>query len=542
MKTSVFITLTIFCSYFQFSLAQSFPAKFNYQVSIRDDKGTAISDRLVSFRISIIENQNTPNIYAYKEEHKDVSTKFGIASFIIGDSPNKTGIIENLLFQSKAYHIRVEIDENNGSNYKDLVTAQLVSVPYAMVASQLSQNNAKQGEVLKWNGTEWIPDTDISSPGGGVTNLAGDVTGTVTNTKVEKIQNRTLASTTPNIGQVLKWNGSQWGPDNDATGGAPTNLNGDVTGSPTNNKVEKIQNRTVASTTPTTGQVLKWNGSQWSPDNDATGGAPTNLSGDVTGTPTNNKVEKIQNRPVASTAPTTGQVLKWNGSQWVPDNVSGGGTNPWTQSTSTFYNNGNNKFLISNSTTSTINNQSSDNYPGLQVRYFDRFIAMGFEYAAGNPFVAIGHNNNIFARFGRNPGTQKYEFICEGVKCFKTEHPFDATKSITYACVEGPEAAAYERGTVQMINGEAVVNFSEHFKMIINPKTLTTIVTPLSSKSKGIAVIEKSCEGIILKELKGGKGNYQIDWEVKAVRKGFEDFQVIRNKDYYLGSPTDFQK
>lgn len=489
MKTSVFITLTIFCSYFQFSLAQSFPAKFNYQVSIRDDKGTAISDRLVSFRISIIENQNTPNIYAYKEEHKDVSTKFGIASFIIGDSPNKTGIIENLLFQSKAYHIRVEIDENNGSNYKDLVTAQLVSVPYAMVASQLSQNNAKQGEVLKWNGTEWIPDTDISSPGGGVTNLAGDVTGTVTNTKVEKIQNRTLASTTPNIGQVLKWNGSQWGPDNDATGGAPTNLNGDVTGSPTNNKVEKIQNR-----------------------------------------------------PVASTAPTTGQVLKWNGSQWVPDNVSGGGTNPWTQSTSTFYNNGNNKFLISNSTTSTINNQSSDNYPGLQVRYFDRFIAMGFEYAAGNPFVAIGHNNNIFARFGRNPGTQKYEFICEGVKCFKTEHPFDATKSITYACVEGPEAAAYERGTVQMINGEAVVNFSEHFKMIINPKTLTTIVTPLSSKSKGIAVIEKSCEGIILKELKGGKGNYQIDWEVKAVRKGFEDFQVIRNKDYYLGSPTDFQK
>ncbi len=82
-------------------------------------------------------------------------------------------MIENVLFQSKAYHIRVEIDENNGSNYKDLVTAQLVSVPYAMVASQLSQNGAGKDQVLKWDGNKWIPADDQKGTGtvGGITQI-----------------------------------------------------------------------------------------------------------------------------------------------------------------------------------------------------------------------------------------------------------------------------------------------------------------------------------------------------------------------------------
>ncbi len=40
--------------------------------------------------------------------------------------------------------------------------------------------------------------------------------------------------------------------------------------------------------------------------------------GDLSGTYPNPKVVKIQGRPVSSTAPSSGQVLKWNGSQWVP--------------------------------------------------------------------------------------------------------------------------------------------------------------------------------------------------------------------------------
>ena len=43
-------------------------------------------------------------------------------------------------------------------------------------------------------------------------------------------------------------------------------------------------------------------------------------------------------------------------------------------------------------------------------------------------------------------------------------------------------------------------------------------------------MIEKTKEGFKVKELYGGTGNYSFDWEVKGVRKGFEDYQVIREK------------
>jgi hypothetical protein len=102
-----------------------------------------------------------------------------------------------------------------------------------------------------------------------------------------------VSNTAPTVGQVLKWDGSQWVPsaDNDATPSV-----GDLTD--------------VSNATPSVGQVLKWDGSQWVPsvDNDTT------TVGDLT--------------DVSSATPSVGQVLKWDGSQWVPSadaTGSGGG-------------------------------------------------------------------------------------------------------------------------------------------------------------------------------------------------------------------------
>ncbi len=447
MKTSVFITLTIFCSYFQFSLAQSFPAKFNYQVSIRDDKGAAISDRLVSFRISIIENQNTPNIYAYKEEHKDVSTKFGIASFVIGNGTNRNSLIENLLFQSKAYHIHVEIDENNGSNYKDLVTTQLVSVPYAMVASQLGQNNAKPGDVLKWNGTKWNPDTDLTSAN-------------------------------------------------------PSNLVGDVTGSPINNRVEKIQNRNVAATVPSNGQVLKWLNNQWTPSNE----------NQTSGTWTESSNYQF-NTNLGSVLIGTSTYPSYNPKFLVKGNSS-------------FLNDNNfrifNIFSQNNNGQINVNSASSNEYS-----------IIGFFNNTNRPVIGIANVSSGNLSIGMMQDAQNRFTVTANIKSFIMSHPNFSDKFITYACIEGPEAAAYERGTVKMINGKAEVKFSDHFGLVINPNTMTVIVTPLSKNSKGLAVTSKSLNGVVIEELNNGNGIYEIDWEVKAVRKGYEDFQVVRDKKDY---------
>jgi len=61
------------------------------------------------------------------------------------------------------------------------------------------------GQVYMWNGASWTLQT-----------LAGDVTGPINANTVVKLQNRTLAATLPTNGQVLTWNNglSQWEPQN----------------------------------------------------------------------------------------------------------------------------------------------------------------------------------------------------------------------------------------------------------------------------------------------------------------------------------------
>jgi hypothetical protein len=89
----------------------------------------------------------------------------------------------------------------------------------------------------------------------------------------------------------------------------------------------------------------------------------------------------------------------------------------------------------------------------------------------------------------------------------------------------------YERGTAILKEGEAFIPFSEHFELVVNPTTMTVLLTPQYWDTFGLAVVEKTPKGIRVKELKGGKGNFAFDWEVKGVLKGYENFQVIQNKN-----------
>jgi hypothetical protein len=120
--------------------------------------------------------------------------------------------------------------------------------------------------------------------------------------------------------------------------------------------------------------------------------------------------------------------------------------------------------------------------------------------------------------------------IYADIKNFRTDHPYDPSSEIWYACVEGPEAAAYARGTDQLVNGSAEVVLPEHFEVLVAEGTMTVSVTPQSADSEGLAVVDKGPSGFSVRELRRGKGTYDFDWEVKAVRKGYEDYEAVRPK------------
>ena len=132
-----------------------------------------------------------------------------------------------------------------------------------------------------------------------------------------------IATTAPTTGQVLAYDGTQYAPSS-AGGGGITQLTGDVTTASGSGSqaatVAKVQGRAVATTAPTNGQALAWvtASSQWAPTTITAAGS---ASGDLSGSYPGPTVAQIQGRAVNSTAPTSGQGLVWNGSAWAPASV-----------------------------------------------------------------------------------------------------------------------------------------------------------------------------------------------------------------------------
>jgi hypothetical protein len=151
---------------------------------------------------------------------------------------------------------------------------------------------------------------------------------------------------------------------------------------------------------------------------------------------------------------------------------------------------------------------------------------------------------NVFDSAGTNQAGMYVDTDGKGrlyadVKNFKVPNPRNDAEDIVYACVEGPEAAAYVRGTGHIVNGMAHVTLPQHFQDVSVAEGMTVQITPSSLDSKGLAVFKKSLAGFDVGELNGGKGSYDFDWEVKCVRAGHEDYKPVEKWDAALPGSID---
>lgn len=276
-----------------------------------------------------------------------------------------------------------------GDLFGTLASASVIQIQGHPVSSVLPAS----GQFLGWNvnTNRWEP---LTPPGGSTlpgtggnagrilstdganylwSSLGGDLNGTVTSARVVQLQGFAIAPTAPAGGQTLLWNSStsRWEPQTPVTGSSLPNqfanggrvlatdgsnllwtaAGGDVGGSYGSQIVLQIQGHSVASTLPSAGQVLTWNGSanQWQPQTPSGGGGSnlpsqtgnasrylttdgTNLSwgqlgGDLFGSLNNASVIQLQGHPVSSVLPSSGQFLGWNSvtSRWEPLTPPSGG-------------------------------------------------------------------------------------------------------------------------------------------------------------------------------------------------------------------------
>lgn len=113
-------------------------------------------------------------------------------------------------------------------------------------------------------------------------------------------------------------------------------------------------------------------------------------------------------------------------------------------------------------------------------------------------------------------------------KQFVQDHPLDPTKEIVYVTLEGPEASIFIRGEAELVAGEAVIELPDYFSLIASEEGLLTVqLTPVGSWLQ-LYVAEKSTKRIVVREANGKSGRF--DYLVQAVRKGYENHQVIQPK------------
>lgn len=114
-----------------------------------------------------------------------------------------------------------------------------------------------------------------------------------------------------------------------------------------------------------------------------------------------------------------------------------------------------------------------------------------------------------------------------GSKSFVTPHPGDPGKAIYFGALEGPEIGTYFRGTAKLSGGEAVVELPDYFSQVTDERGLTVQLTSIGGWGR-LYVAEKSVHRLVIRQAEGGVA-VEVDFLVQGVRKGYADFEVVRD-------------
>ncbi len=143
MKKLITLTLT-FASIFSLNAQQEAPPQgINYQAVAVDNSNKEIvgtdvaakpvADKEIRVRFSILKTSETGAL-TYREEHLVTTDAYGLFNTVIGQGIQDASTMAfNQIDWGTGYHfLKVEIDITGGTDYKDMGTQQLWSVPYAL--------------------------------------------------------------------------------------------------------------------------------------------------------------------------------------------------------------------------------------------------------------------------------------------------------------------------------------------------------------------------------------------------------------------------
>jgi len=135
MKT---ITTLIIALFTIFSICAQSPLAFNYQGVARNLSGNPIPNQDIGLQIAILQG-SVSGSEVYKETHLVTTNQLGLFNIQIGNGIVVNGNLIDIDWGTEDHFLQLELDESGGNNYQLVGTSQLLSVPYALYASNGSQ-------------------------------------------------------------------------------------------------------------------------------------------------------------------------------------------------------------------------------------------------------------------------------------------------------------------------------------------------------------------------------------------------------------------
>ena len=150
------IVLTL-CSFAQV------PLKFNYQAVVRNNTGVIITNQNITVKDEILDSNITTVLYS--ETHAVTTNAQGLFSLQVGGGTIKSGVFANIDWSAGNRYISTSVDLTGGTNFQLMGTSQLLSVPYALYAKDITLKVSLNGDTVQiGNKKIIIPGTSIANP------------------------------------------------------------------------------------------------------------------------------------------------------------------------------------------------------------------------------------------------------------------------------------------------------------------------------------------------------------------------------------------